>query len=259
VTAPAGDAGQRDARDKAALRVCGDAPFCWQHKAALRKIRKAFDAEKTVASALAVYLALTEIASDSEAEFFQTTHAWISQKSGVSPRTVQDRLNGLAEISVVKIITPALKSPSTYRLLPVTQPLPNARQRTKSEALLSSEEPKKKENEDFNLVNHADGKPLTKLTASAASMDRIARDIAADKHAWNWDNCKVKPGEIVPASIRKVLTPYAGRLDEKTIHDCWREAVTRTHQAAVDGLAMQPAGYCVTCFKEQLQKAASPP
>jgi hypothetical protein len=112
---------------------------------------------------------------------------------------------------------------------------------------------------NVNLVKHAPEKPLTKLTASAASMERIAREIASDKHGWSWDNCKVKPGVIVPASIKKVLQSYAGRLDEKRIHDCWREAVTRTHQAAVDGLAKQPAAYCVTCFKEQLQKTASPP
>jgi DNA-binding Lrp family transcriptional regulator len=122
------------------LRVCGEAPFCWQHKPALRKIREAFDAEKTVTTALAVYLALTEIASDEESEKFQTTHSWISQKSGVSPRTVQTRLNQLKEIRVIDIFTPALKSPSIYRLIAVLQPLPRARQRAKSDPLPSSEE-----------------------------------------------------------------------------------------------------------------------
>lgn len=129
--------------DSTTLRHCSP-PFCWQHKAALRKIRESFDAEKVVASALAVYLALTEIASDEKSETFTTTHAWISQKSGVSPRTVQDRLNGLAEIGIVSISTPALKSPSTYRLLSVPQPLPNAPQRTKKAPLPSLEESKNK-------------------------------------------------------------------------------------------------------------------
>ena len=237
-----------------ALRVCGDAPFCWQHKPALRLIREAFDADKTVASALAVYLALTEIASDEESEVFTTTHAWIAQKCGVSPRTVQDRLNGLVEISLVEIHTPALKSPSTYRLLSVSQPLPNARQRKKIETLPSSEEQKNKGLKNVKIIKPA----LTKLTASAASLERIAREITSDKHGWSEDNCKVQPGEIMPASIRKVLKPYADRLTEKVIHDCWREAVTRTHAATVDGLAKQPAAYCVTCFKEQLHKASQP-
>lgn len=128
-------------------RKINDAPFCWQSKPARRKIRDSFDAEKTVSSALGVYDALTEIASDKESETFQTTHAWIAQKSGLSPRTVQDRITGLAEISLVKVFTPALKSPSTFTLLAVPQPLqsdrqplPSVRQRTKKAPLRSLEE-----------------------------------------------------------------------------------------------------------------------
>jgi DNA-binding Lrp family transcriptional regulator len=218
-------------------------------------IREAFDADKTVASALAVYLALTEIASDEESEVFTTTHAWIAQKCGVSPRTVQDRLNELAEIGLVEIHTPALKSPSTFRLLSVAQPLPNARQRKQIEALPSSEEQKNKGMNNVKIIKPA----LTKLTASSASLERIAREIASDNHGWSYDNCKVKPGEISAPSLREVLRPYADRLTETVIHQCWQEAVTRTHKATVDGLAKQPAAYCVTCFKEQLHKATNPP
>ena len=103
-------------------------PFCWQSKPARQKIRDAFDDEKNVSSALGVYDALTEIASDQESETFQTTHAWIAQKSGFSPRTVQDRLRGLADIGLVKISTPALKCPSTYTILAVRQPLRSDKQ-----------------------------------------------------------------------------------------------------------------------------------
>jgi hypothetical protein len=131
------------------------APWCWQHKPALRLIRDAFDREKTVSSALGTYSALTEIASDGEKEVFQTTHAHIALKSGLSARTVQNRLAGLSEIGLVKISTPALKSPSTYWLLPVPQPLPNdtqptprARQRTKIAALPASEEKKEEIHEE---------------------------------------------------------------------------------------------------------------
>ena len=123
-------------------------PFAWQSKAALRKIRDSFDAEKIVASALGVYYALTEIASDKETEIFQTTHAYIAQKSGLSPRTVQTRLVGLAEIGLVEISTPALKAPSTYRLLSVQQPLPNVRQRTKNTPLPPLEKHQKKSLEE---------------------------------------------------------------------------------------------------------------
>lgn len=145
--------GELMANDENRLRKASEPPFCWQHKPALRKIREAFDQEKTVSSALGIYGALTEIASDEESEVFQTTHAYIAQKSGFSPRTVQARLAGLAEIGLVEVSTPSMKTPSTYRLLSVlsvqqplpsdTQPLPSVRQRTKKAPLPSSEESKK--------------------------------------------------------------------------------------------------------------------
>lgn len=105
-----------------------DGPFCWQNKAARRKIREAFDRNNTVTTALAVYDALTEIASDEQAETFTTTQAWISQRSGVSPRTVGDRLRELAEIGLLAITTPKLRAPSEFTLLTVPQPVPNDKQ-----------------------------------------------------------------------------------------------------------------------------------
>jgi hypothetical protein len=128
-------------------RTISDGPFCWQRKAALRKIRESFDAEKAVASAIGAYVALSEIASDEQSETFVTTHAYIALKSGLSPRTIASRLSELAEIGLVEISTPVMKAPSTYRLLPVTQPLqndkqplPNVLQRTKKASLQASEQ-----------------------------------------------------------------------------------------------------------------------
>jgi hypothetical protein len=112
---------------------------------------------------------------------------------------------------------------------------------------------------NVKLVNNTPEKPLTKLTTNSASMQRIARDITGNIHGWSYDNCKVKPEKIVSTSLETVLQPYAGRLDEKTIHECWQEAVTRAHSASVDQLAENPAGYCVACFREQLERAASRP
>jgi hypothetical protein len=156
-----------DQRPSPPLReIKRDKPYCWQSKAALRKIRDAFDDEKTVASAIAVYCALTEIASDKASEKFQTTHGWLGQKSGLSPRTVQNRLVILESIELLKVTTPLLKAPSTYQLLSVpqplpndtqplpndtqplpndTQPLPNDTQRTKKAPLPTLEESQKKE------------------------------------------------------------------------------------------------------------------
>lgn len=90
-------------------------PFAWQDKRILRRIREKVE---DYASALAVYCSLTAIASDSEAEEFQTTHAWLSQLSGFGERTVRSRLQDLQAIKAVEVITPKLRAPSTYRLLP---------------------------------------------------------------------------------------------------------------------------------------------
>lgn len=109
-----------------------------------------------------------------------------------------------------------------------------------------------------NLVNNVPEKALTKLTITAASLKRVAREVANNKYGWAYDNCKVKPGKIVPASLVTVLKPYVGKLDEKSVHEAWHEAVKRTHAAAVDSLANDPPGYCVACFKEQLQNTANP-
>jgi hypothetical protein len=98
---------------------------------------------------------------------------------------------------------------------------------------------------------------LNNLTASTASMKRIAQEIVSDKHGWFCDNCKVKPADISAASLKTVLESYPDRLTEKAIHEAWQEAVTRTHKAIVDGLPEKnPAGYAVTCFKEQLDNAS---
>ena len=123
-------------------------PFAWQSKPVLRKIRESFDAEKTVASALLVYFALTEIASDNKDDTFQTTHAYIAQKSGLSPRTVQARLSGLVEIGLLEVSTPQLRAPATYRLLSVKQPLPNVQQQSKKGSLPTLEESKEESKEE---------------------------------------------------------------------------------------------------------------
>ncbi len=80
-------------------------------------IREAFDATNDVASALGVYDALTEIASDLQSETFQTTHAWIQRISGQSVATIKRRLAAFADLGIVRIDTPALRAPSTYHLL----------------------------------------------------------------------------------------------------------------------------------------------
>jgi hypothetical protein len=89
-------------------------PWCWLEKQALRNIRDSF--EGNTSSAIAVYVALAEIASDGGKETFETTHKWISHLSGVGVRTVGDRVRELAELGLVTIKTPPLRGPATYTL-----------------------------------------------------------------------------------------------------------------------------------------------
>jgi len=98
-------------------RTAKDGPFCWQNKAARRHIREAFDETHNVTTALSVYDALTEIASDAGTETFTTTHAWIQRISGVSVRTIQTHLKIFSDIGLVRVFTPKLRAPSTYILL----------------------------------------------------------------------------------------------------------------------------------------------
>ncbi len=98
-------------------RTIQDGPFCWQNKLARRTIRDAFDATNNVATALAVYDALTEIASDAQAEAFKTTHAWIQRLSGVGVTTIKKHLSAFSDLGLVEIKTPALRAPSSYTLL----------------------------------------------------------------------------------------------------------------------------------------------
>ncbi len=98
-------------------RTPQDGPWSWQSKAALRRIREAFDETNNVATAIAVYAGLCEIASDAGAEEFTTTHSWIRQISGVSVRTIQGHLKVFADLGLIAVSTARLRAPSTYRLL----------------------------------------------------------------------------------------------------------------------------------------------
>lgn len=92
-------------------------PFCWQDKRVLRLIRESC---ADYGSSLAVYAALSVVASDKESAEFKTTHNWLAMQSGFSISTVKSRLNDLSQIGAV-VITPSLglRQPSSYRLPPL--------------------------------------------------------------------------------------------------------------------------------------------
>ena len=92
-------------------------PWCWQSKGARRRIRDAFDATGNVASALSIYDALTEIASNEQAETFRAAHAFVAGLAGVSAPTVKRVFPVLREIGLIHVETPALRAPSVVTLL----------------------------------------------------------------------------------------------------------------------------------------------
>ncbi len=131
-------------------RSVKDGPYCWQSKSVRRRIREAFDATNNVASALGVYDALTEIASDAQAEIFTTTHAWIQNKSGVSVSTIKKHLVEFAKLGLLVVTAGRLRAPASYTLLSDSQPLASDRQplasdsqRRKTGPLATLEESKK--------------------------------------------------------------------------------------------------------------------
>jgi hypothetical protein len=98
--------------------------------------------------------------------------------------------------------------------------------------------------------------PLTKLTVERVACDRIAGEITANRFHWAYDNCKVQPSDFPHRkSLATVLEAYAGRVTEAHAHAAWREAVSRTHKAVVDGLKVGSVpGYCIACWREAMGK-----
>src|SRR5438552_1687115 len=84
-------------------------------------IREISDAKNDVSSALAMYLALTEIASDEQSDTFTWPIADIARRAGVSYRTGASMLSRFGEVKIIRVkpnMLPGtrLQAPSTYTL-----------------------------------------------------------------------------------------------------------------------------------------------
>jgi hypothetical protein len=103
-------------------RKIKDGPFCWQSKKVLRFIRDCFDETNNVASALAVYLSLTEKASDTQSETFDCRVRDIAARADVSYRTAMNALLRFETLGIISIRRNCIantkeRAPSTYTLL----------------------------------------------------------------------------------------------------------------------------------------------
>jgi hypothetical protein len=95
-------------------------PFCWQEKHVLRTIREMFEATGNVGSALLVYQALTEIASDMQSDIFVTTYSHIAQRAGLSARTVNRVIPTFEKLGIIAVRRNKIngvKGPSTYTVI----------------------------------------------------------------------------------------------------------------------------------------------
>lgn len=105
-----------------APRTIKDGPFCWQNKAMRRLIRERFAELNCISSALSIYDALCELASDEEAELFKAATPTIASTAGVGTRTAQSILPKLEAIGVIDIAEQTfpgtnMDAPSIYTLL----------------------------------------------------------------------------------------------------------------------------------------------
>ena len=96
----------------------------------MRSIREISDAKHDVSSALAMYLALTEIASDEQSDTFNRPIDEIARRAGVSYRTGASMLSRFEELKIIRVkrnMLPGtrLQAPSTYTLCNHCLPLGN--------------------------------------------------------------------------------------------------------------------------------------
>lgn len=106
------------------LRDIRRAPFCWQDKATLRALRAYYDGDRRArrATALAIYLVLTELASDQHSQMHvETTHRAIWEATGTSEATVKRYLREFEDIGLVAIerrkVHADISLPNIYALL----------------------------------------------------------------------------------------------------------------------------------------------
>jgi hypothetical protein len=97
-------------------------PYLWIEKPSVRRIREAFEHTTFLDQALAVYLALCELASDRESPTFTESKRNISARSGVKERRAAEILNRFKAIGLLSWTQNTISGtkelgPNTYSLL----------------------------------------------------------------------------------------------------------------------------------------------
>ncbi|HRZ34010.1 MAG TPA: hypothetical protein P5548_03890 [Candidatus Moranbacteria bacterium] len=83
------------------VRVFRDNPFCWQSKDILRLIQKKYKGQK-LTSRTAVYTVLTQVASDSSADEYETWGVKVMEMAGVGYTTLRNIFNEFVDLKIIK-------------------------------------------------------------------------------------------------------------------------------------------------------------
>ncbi|HEX3716867.1 MAG TPA: hypothetical protein VH595_02780 [Verrucomicrobiae bacterium] len=152
--------------------------------------------------ALAVYMALTEIASDKQSETFETTLLWIALMAGASVSSVKRIIPDLEAISIINVrrTQQGGKGPSTYSLLSIVQAEPSKVQ-TEPSIALSRNTPSRAALEESKKKK----KQLKEECGDAVASPRQSLDLAGSE----------EEPEVFPALSRillaNLLTPGTSR------------------------------------------------
>lgn len=100
------------------VRVFRENPFCWQSKGILRMLQKKFKGPK-LASRITAYTVITQVASDSNADEYETWGVKIMEMAGIGYSTLRKVLNDFEELGIIKRKQERTKK-GTYGKLEIT-------------------------------------------------------------------------------------------------------------------------------------------
>jgi len=88
------------------VRDIRNTPFQWQDKNTMRLIREAFQEERgnKLAFAIAVYVCMTEIASNQQSDVFTFTQSKLAEMTGLSLNTVNQIIEVFERLNIVKTV-----------------------------------------------------------------------------------------------------------------------------------------------------------
>jgi hypothetical protein len=209
-------------------KPCKDRPWLWIEKKIMRTIRDVFDATNDVSSALALCLAMTEIASDEQSDTFTKPIAEIAKRAGLKYRTTISMLSRFEELRFIRIernTVPGtkLQAPSTYTLCNHCIPLCNGRiQRSLPRGMKNNEKSENNNNEKPARARETSAAtPATEKSSilNLEEAEKLAADVEeyekahladAEDEAENW-----KPSAIPESPLERARRMSIERADRE--------------------------------------------